>query len=273
MSQTANGGRAAGPAEALLAGMRLRRIGLVSRDYRPTNANRRGRGFGPEDVRRALAFLDAKKCDTALFSLHTLRGAPDARLFAGRYNHLRHVFLEYLDSEPPVNVAWLRHGRVWSQSRYGQRFSVSKAPLTGKTRLLDDVRTGVRISGNATVLLCGETNIVHYNRGKRRIEDPLRYRAALSVGGQDVSVILNPVHDLMIRYEMVLKRAFLSRPKRWVISVWNRGKRSRSGRRLRAEAGAAWTVFHDGRQVDCRILDTTACAFDDTSIQVGVVDV
>ena len=43
---------------------------------------------------------------------------------------------------------------------------------------------------------------------------------------KEANIILNPIHDYMLRPEMKLKREYLSRSERWVISVWNKGKKS-----------------------------------------------
>ena len=45
---------------------------------------------------------------------------------------------------------------------------------------------------------------------------------------------------------MPLKREFLSQHSRWVISVWNKGKRDKN-KKPRDAKGDPWTVFHDGR--------------------------
>lgn len=42
-------------------------------------------------------------------------------------------------------------------------------------------------------------------------------------------IILNPVHDKMTRFEMKLKRRFLPKNNRLVISVWNKEKFQLSG--------------------------------------------
>lgn len=69
-----------------------------------------------------------------------------------------------------------------------------------------------------------------------------------------VEVILNPVHDRMSRFEMMMKRRFLSKGGRWVISVWNRGKLDKHGR-TREGVNPPWTVFFDGKAVVVDRLD------------------
>ena len=66
---------------------------------------------------------------------------------------------------------------------------------------------------------------------------------------KNVNVILNPIHDRMTRYEMKLKRAFLSENGKWVISVWNKGRKNINGQ-TRDGKNPAWTVFYDGKELD-----------------------
>ena len=47
---------------------------------------------------------------------------------------------------------------------------------------------------------------------------------------------------------MPLKRQFLSKNKRWVISVWNKGKKDKNGN-TRDGKKPAWMVFFDGKEV------------------------
>jgi len=53
----------------------------------------------------------------------------------------------------------------------------------------------------------------------------------------------------MTRFEMPLKRKFLSRNNKWVVSVWNKGKMHSDGI-IRDGKGPPWTVFFDGEEVE-----------------------
>jgi hypothetical protein len=70
----------------------------------------------------------------------------------------------------------------------------------------------------------------------------------------------------MIRFEMRLKRRFLSRNNRWVISVWNKGKTDKNGN-SRDCNGPAWTVFHDEREV------VVAPVQNELGVEIGVLDI
>jgi hypothetical protein len=103
-----------------------------------------------------------------------------------------------------------------------------------------------RVFGSCCILICGETNGVRYDRsGAKNIHDPCGLRAAIP---PHVQVILNPVHDRMSRFEMMMKRRFLSEGGRYVISAWNRGKFDKHGT-TRDGSGPLWTVFYDGEAV------------------------
>ena len=103
-----------------------------------------------------------------------------------------------------------------------------------------------RVMGNCCVLLCGETNGVKYSKHDKKIHDTFGLREAIPSA---VNIILNPIHDRMTRFEMKLKGQFLSENSRWVISVWNKGKQDKNGK-TKDGNGPAWTVFHDGNEID-----------------------
>jgi hypothetical protein len=66
---------------------------------------------------------------------------------------------------------------------------------------------------------------------------------------------------------MKRKRRYLSSRGRWVISVWNTGKRDKSGKRRDAR-GYPWTVFYDGREVG--EADVIA---NQMGVKIGIVDI
>ena len=103
-----------------------------------------------------------------------------------------------------------------------------------------------RCLGNCCVLLCGETNGVKYSKSDKKIHDVYGLREAIP---KNVNIIMNPIHDRMTRFEMKLKRKFLSENHRWVISVWNKGKQDKNGN-VRDGAGPAWTVYYNGKEVN-----------------------
>lgn len=70
----------------------------------------------------------------------------------------------------------------------------------------------------------------------------------------------------MIRFEMKLKRLFLSKNNRWVVSVWNKGKADKNGRPMDGP-GLAWTVFHNGIEKDVKPEPNQL------GVEIGIVDV
>jgi hypothetical protein len=77
-----------------------------------------------------------------------------------------------------------------------------------------------------------------------------------------VEVILNPIHDFMKRHEMKKKRAALSLDGRWVLSVWNKGKKG--------ETYTPWTVFHNGSELTDSVLEVSVQI---PSVRIGIVNV
>lgn len=84
--------------------------------------------------------------------------------------------------------------------------------------------------------------------------------------------MLNPVHDRMTRFEMRKKRAFLSRQKRTVISVWNKGKKFRNSKtnrpRVRAELTAPWTIYRTGKEQIVEVDDRSKLL----SVEFAIID-
>jgi hypothetical protein len=119
-----------------------------------------------------------------------------------------------------------------------------------------------RRDGNALVMVCGESNIVSLVRARGEVCDSFGFARALQ--NLNVSVILNPVHDYMRRYEMREKRRFVSQGGRTVVSVWNKGK----GR----EPILPWTVFHAGTDKIAAVRDLPTQFADRPDIHIGVLD-
>ena len=119
---------------------------------------------------------------------------------------------------------------------------------------IEDFRKEVkekRIFGNFAVLLCGETNIVKYNKDDKKIGDPDNYLPLLN---DEIKVILNPIHDRMIRPEMKPKRKYLSKNQRLVVSVWNKGRSDKNGK-VKNYKTPDWTVFYNGMEKELKPLN------------------
>jgi hypothetical protein len=117
--------------------------------------------------------------------------------------------------------------------------------------------------GNCVVLLCGESNGVKYSKSDKSIHDTYGLAGAIP---KEVNIVLNPVHDRMTRFEMNLKREFLSRNNRWVISVWNKGKQDKNGR-IKDGFDAAWTVYNNGER---KIVEPISNNF---NLEIGILDI
>jgi hypothetical protein len=149
--------------------------------------------------------------------------------------NIKAVFLEFL-SDPtrtPAkqltfghNFIFYRSKKEWRKCERSQKFgSLSQCTeLEAQVKMDDFVQNTMptRTLGNSCILLCGEINGVRYSRKEEKINDRHGLRAAIP---HEVKIVLNPAHDRMTRFEMKLKRKFLSENNRWVISVWNKGKK------------------------------------------------
>lgn len=248
--------------------LNIRKLGIVSRDYRHTfpNGCRDFSHVMPSVLKR----LDDESCDAVLFSLYSIALPQRFDLFGvlRGLKRISAVFIEEFRDEGGSKrttiryVVYYRSKEKWTEYDFQQKFGT----LTGMPPnfMSNFVANEVpkRILGNCCVLLCGESNGVKYSRANKNVEDRFGLRAAIP---QQVSVILNPIHDRMTRFEMKRKRKFLSECKRWVVSVWNRGKEDKNGK-ARDGSGLSWTIFYDGCE---KLVEPIPNEFE---VDIGVLD-
>ncbi|MDL2216274.1 hypothetical protein LJB81_00905 [Desulfovibrio sp. OttesenSCG-928-M14] len=230
----------------------VRKLGIVARDYNVRFPNGyRDFSYVLPDV---LSLLDDNGCDAVLFSLYSLipRDGYDPRLAFTGLRNIRMICVEEFQDRPRSRkagkcVVYYRIREEWREFRFKQAFG--RVNWQGQRRAIESFaqkRISERVLGSCCILVCGESNGVRYDRsGSKNIYDPCGVRAAIP---PHVQVILNPVHDKMTRFEMMMKRRFLSEGGRWVISVWNKGKRDCNGRG-KDGSGPAWTAFYNGEAV------------------------
>jgi hypothetical protein len=252
--------------------LNIKKIGIVSRDYRCEFPN--GRRDFSHMLPEVLKLLDRNGCDAAVFSLFSIVSQESHGLsnkFARlRLRRIKAIFLEEFRDWPKKkkeqreaerNVVYHCSKGKWLEYEYHQKVSRGNDP---RTRILSFVSDEMpkRILGNCCVVLCGESNGVKYSMTSKKVTDRFGVRAAIP---QKTNIILNPIHDRMTRPEMKLKRTFLSEKGRWVISVWNKGKEDKNGR-TRDGSGPAWTVFHNGVEKVVEPLPN------ELGIEIGILD-
>lgn len=243
----------------LVPHLKTSKIGTVSRDYSRKDSN----GF--RDFSKAfpeiLKLLDQEGCDTVLFSLYTVVPRKSFQplrhfkahniksvLYEERSRHGRKMKRKLKKSGKKRKgnfVVLHRKAHRWSKYVLQQKFgSLTDTKKGDISRFVADEIPSRRILGNSCILLCGESNGVKYSPKDKKVHDVFDLRKAIH---KKATIILNPVHDRMMRPEMNKKRAFLSQNAHWVISVWNKGKKYKG--KTRDGKGPAWTVFHNGK--DC----------------------
>lgn len=244
------------------------KISIVTRDYGTRFSN------GYRDFSHALPQLikklDDEGCDTVLFSLFSIiprKGYDCFNTLKGLKNIKAVLLEEFQDGENREAGRFVIYHHTpygWEEYEFYQVFGT----ITGMPQQDIDgfVQNEIpkRILGNACILLCGETNGVKYSKGDKKIHDTFGLREAIPQ--ENVNVVLNPIHDRMTRFEMKLKRKFLSENNRWVISVWNKGKQDKNGK-IKDGKGPAWTVSHDGEELDVPRIQN------DLGVEIGVVNV
>ena len=253
-------------ATAHIPRLNISKIGLVARDYRDKFSN--GYRDFSHTLPQVLDLLDGEGCDAVLFSLFGIipRKSFNPRTAFNGLRNIKAIFLEEFQDgkirEAGRYVTYYRTTSGWKEYEFYQVFGT----ITGlPQQVIDDfVQNEIpkRILGNCCVLLCGETNGVKYSKIDKKIHDTFGLRTFIP---QDVNVILNPIHDRMTRFEMKLKRQFLSEEKRWVISIWNKGKQDKNGK-VKDGSKPPWTVFYNGVETEVEGL------WNDLELEIGIVE-
>lgn len=210
-----------------------------------------------------------------MFSLFTIvkRKSFDAIQILNGLKNIKAVFVEEFTDSGERNaseyVVYFKISNKWKEYRVTQKFGTLEYTKTFKDAVIEPFKKEVkeqRLFGNCTVLLCGETNIVKYSKATKTIDDKF---GLLSVLPKRIQVVLNPIHDRMTRFEMKLKRKFLSENNRWVVSVWNKGKVDKNGK-VKDGTNPAWTVFHNGKEK--HIIPIKCDLPTRTNIEIGVLE-
>jgi hypothetical protein len=283
--------------------LHVRRIGLVSRNYWHMFGRKLDFSRVLPDV---LNVLDEKECDTVLFSLFSISRGFSVMDTLSEMNGLKNItavlYEEFTPYSKPTKPHQFPGGKPveqvvcyrrttadqWHEYRFSQVFytlSITKHDKAAAKQMdnmsADEYKTELlrcfvnkelpdRLWGNCCVLVCGESNGVKRSTrdGKLKVYDDFGASAAVP---KDVTVILNPIHDRMSP-KMLIKREFWSTPGRWMISVWNKGKRSKKDGKTRDGNKPAWTVYFNGLPKSIERLESVPEQLCDLKIEIGVVD-
>ena len=246
--------------------LHISKLGIVSRDYRKKFEN------GYRDFSHVfpdvLNLLDSHGCDSVLFSLYSLIPRDDFNVNAilRRQKNIRAVFIEefsYVRKRKVIrNVVYYRDAKGWQEYELQQQFGSLTSLKREKMDHFVDSEIPLRVMGNSCLLLCGETNGVKYSPKDKKVHDTFDFRASIP---EQANVILNPIHDRMSRFEMKFKRRFLSENKRWVVSVWNKGKADVNGV-VKDGKALPITIFYDGEEQDLKAIPN------DMDLEIAILD-
>lgn len=247
--------------------LNIRKIGVVSRNYQYKFKN----GFRDfsNTLPDILSLLDKNGCDTVLFSLFGIISRESYNLGTALdgLKNIKVIFLEYFqDGEERHQERFVTHHLTeqgWSDYEFKQAFGTITGMSKNNIEDFINIEFPQRIMGNACVLLCGETNGVKYSPKEKAVFDSFSLRASLP---KKLDIILNPIHDRMTRFEMKLKRKFLSEHGRWVVSVWNKGKKDKNGD-VKDGYSPAWTAYYNGQEISIPSIE-----HDIQNIEIGILD-
>lgn len=240
----------------------IKKIALVAHDYNVPDS--RGLYDYSEHFAQINKICDQEGCDTILYALYTWdTRSPVSRTHDSIFEGLRNVQRIVLEVGQPPNR--YDHVETWVRGQQEpllahQRFATSDSSTSAKQHFIDDLAS--RQVGTASLVICGETNIVQLKRASKTFDDWLGFCRRLDA--LKTRVILNPIHDYMTRYEMRVKRSFYSQGGRTVISVWNRGRGK--------ESWLPWTVFHNGQELTSRVQELKTPFAERPDIRIGVLE-
>lgn len=248
--------------------LNIKRIGVVSRDYNHQFEN--GYGDFSFALRDILQLLDRHKCDAVLFSLYGIQQRCDysakAEIAKLTLEHISAIFLEVYekikqDNYPPFFVYYAT-SQGWAEYELKQSFgSLTRKPPSCLTNFVKHV-VPKRVIGNSCILLCGEINCAKYSPKDKEVQENSKLRNSL----KQVKIILNPIHDRMTRFEMNLKKKFLSEGGRVVVSVWNKGKKDKNGN-VRDGKKPAWSVYCNNEKIQIEPIDHKI-----PNVEIGILD-
>lgn len=223
--------------------LKISKLGIVSRDYNKV------RDFS-KSLLEVLKKIDDERCDAVLFSLYSLeKDSFNVQTCLKNLRNIKAVMMEefkFNDDKKRKPIRYIVYHKIkddWHEYVFYQQFGSLKDPNFKPSFVKDEIPK--RLLGNFCILLCGEPSIVKYSPKDHKVHDPYHFTKAIEAIPGKIKIILNPIHDRMTRFEMKLKRKYLSKNNRWVVSVWNKGKANKNGKVLK-EKHPAWTVFYNG---------------------------
>jgi len=247
----------------------LTKIALVSRDYSELNGN----SDYSKSFDEIIEYCDAEKCDSILFSPYTLlKKHRNIQASLKLLKNVKCLFIEefaFTDVRSSIHfVVHYKQNKQWVTYEIEQEFARLDYTNSFKKKIIDPFIYSIknRILGNCLLLICGESNIVKYSKKEKKVRDEYHFLSHIS----GTKVIINPVHDKMSRFEMKLKRRFLSKNKTIVVSVWNKGKILQNGKTIDGK-GVPWTVYFDGKSIE---LGSQEINFKNniSKIEIGILD-
>jgi hypothetical protein len=253
--------------------IKIQILGIVSRDYNYRYPNGyRDFSYTFNDI---LKYFDEKKCDSVSFSLFTIvpRIGFNINKYLKELKNIKALFVEeFNDKEPREVVQYVVYYRAqnnWKVYYLSQKFGSLKYNKDFEKKCIKPFlqETKDRIIGNCAIILCGETNIVKCSKPENIIIDQYDY---LKLIPNNVDLFLNPIHDRMTRYEMPMKRKFLSGNNRWTVSVWNKGRKDKNGK-IKDGTKPAWTVFHNNEEIEIKRIEDPILT--KMKIEMGILDI
>jgi hypothetical protein len=234
-------------------GSALRRVGIVSYDFSGKSDFSVSTDDWPPAYHQIHPLLDGVGCDAIFYPLLPAETsfastAPDKPAF----EELKSVRYIYAGTTPDPEgrrrvSAWI--GDV-PQPRVMTEHALTKDQfIRDPVTILGDLQD--RVFDNAFLLFAGEMNAITFQRSTGDFLDHVGLIPFFEE--RQVSIVLNPASYYMRRWQIRLKRLFLSHADRTVISLWS--KKAWPKPEFVGEAARPWAAYQGGDVATSEIME------------------
>jgi hypothetical protein len=180
---------------------------------------------------------------------------------------------QFFESIPSLEMLSLETGDLWEEDqllleihkrdqmpiKFRRYFACGSDPLKNKLEFIKECRSGKRRINGISFCYCGEINGIRYDRKNKELMDEFGYLDTL----KDSKLVMIPFHTQAKRWEIKLKKKYLSLNNKIVISYWNKMKR--------AESRNPWEVFINGKDASSRIIEIYDPILNPQNIRIALI--
>lgn len=252
--------------------MSTNRIGIVTHLY--LDEDGKSKDFKNTYV-KILNYLDRELCDTVIFSLYTLHISEidNFEKFISKLKNIKKIFIDsFIENEKNINffehitfVIDERVNKITNKQMFTSSDSIDKDDVI---KFRENFKES-RVIDDCALLICGEINLFTTNQDNYSVEDKYEIIPLIE---RNVKIVINQGHDEMGRPHYVkAKRKFLSKNGRYLISVWNKGKKPIDFDPENSKK--YWEIYHDGTEIHANIANPFNHQRQYEDINICIIDI